>query len=143
MSCTQNANITPTPEHPEITSPPKSTATVVADPLWDSATYTDDTELGDGSKTITVLVQAGEKTVKFTVKTDAETLGDALTQVNLITGSQGPYGLMVEKVNGIQAIYQTDNAYWGLYSKGEYSMTGADTTPISDGDQYEWVYTKA
>ncbi len=113
------------------------------DTLWENATYTEDKEFGEGSKTVTVLVQAGEKTVKFTIKTDAEFLGDALIANNLVVGHEGDYGLMIDKVNGIQAIYAKDNAYWALYSRGEYAMTGVDTTPIADGDQYELVYTKA
>ncbi|HIS96773.1 MAG TPA: hypothetical protein IAD42_02240, partial [Candidatus Scatomorpha pullistercoris] len=38
--------------------------------LWDSATYTDDTELGEGATTLTVEVTAEEKTVTFTIHTD-------------------------------------------------------------------------
>lgn len=151
MACTPVSNETQTPEAPkssteistETASTPAPDSAPISDSLWANATYQEDKEFGEGSKTITVLVQAGEKNVKFTIKTDAEYLGAALTENNLVEGSVGEYGLMVEKVNGIQAVYSTDNAYWALYSRGEYSMTGADKTPIADGDQYEWVYTKA
>jgi hypothetical protein len=112
------------------------------DPLWTNATYLENTTLGEGAKTITVVVEAGNKKVVFTVKTDENNLGAALTSVGLIEGSQGPYGLMVEKVNGIQAIYDKDSAYWSLSINGEYAMSGADTTPIEDGNQFEWTYTK-
>lgn len=142
-SCTSSTNQTEVPETPKTSTTPSTTGNQTLDPLWENATYTENKELGEGEKTITVLVKAGEKTITFTVKTDAATLGDALTEHGIIEGSMGDYGLMVEKVNGIQAIYSKDNAYWALYSHGEYAMSGADQTNISDGDQYEWVYTKA
>ena len=141
-SCSQT-NVADTGELPQTENAQPTSTADNADPLWKNALSTEDTELGEGSKTIVVLVQAGEKTVKFTLKTDAEFLGTALEENGLIVGKEGPYGIMIEKVNGIQAIYEKDNAYWGLYSRGEYGMNGADTTPIADGDQYELVYTKA
>jgi hypothetical protein len=110
--------------------------------IWDDATYTEDTTLGSGSKSITVTVIAEENSVNITLKTDAENLGDALTEVNLIKGEEGDYGLMVEKVNGIKAIYSEDQSYWLFYVNDEYAMTGVDSTPISNGDCIKWVYTK-
>ena len=45
--------------------------------LWaEEATYTEDTALGSGDKTITFEVTAQEKTVTFTIKTDRDFLGD-------------------------------------------------------------------
>ena len=79
-----------------------------AEGLWASATYTEDTTLGEGSKTITVEVTAEEKTVVFTVKTDADTVGAALLEHNLIAGDQGDYGLYVKTVNGILADFDVE-----------------------------------
>lgn len=79
--------------------------------LWADATYTEDTQLGDGAKTVVVEVTAGEKTVTFTVKTDKETVGDALLEHNLVTGEQSAYGLFVKAVNGITADYDVDQTY--------------------------------
>ena len=110
--------------------------------LWTSAVYSADTELGSGEKTVTVDVVAAEKTVTFTVKTDADTLGTALADAGLIEGEKGEFGLYITAVNGIAAIWETDGAYWALSKNGEYLMTGVDTTPIADGEHYELTYTK-
>ena len=46
--------------------------------IWQDATYVQDTELGEGSKTFTFVVQVEENMVTFTIHTDAETVGKAL-----------------------------------------------------------------
>lgn len=104
---------------------------------WDEAKYDKDTELGTGSKTFTLEVCAYDKTVKFTVKTDKSTLGDALLELGLIEGDEGPYGLYVKKVNGILADYDEDQTYWALYIDGEYATTGVDTTEAVSGTVYK------
>ena len=50
---------------------------------------------------------------------------------------------MVEVVNGEQAIYAEDNAYWALYVNGEYGQYSANQQPVTDGDTYTWTYEKA
>lgn len=110
--------------------------------LWAEAMYTDDAELGNGEKTIKVEVITPEKTVTFTLHTDAKTLGEALLSHNLIEGEKGAYGLYVKKVNGILADYDIDGSYWGLNKNGEGMMTGVDGAELSDGDRYSIVYTK-
>lgn len=106
---------------------------------WADAIYRKDTELGNGSKTVLVEVKVDEQSVTFTIKTDREFLGDALMDHKLLEGEDSAYGLYVKKVNGILADYDVDQTYWGLYKNGEYSLTGVDTTPISDGEHYELV----
>ena len=113
-----------------------------AEGLWASATYTEDTTLGKGSKTITVEVTAEEKTVVFTVKTDADTVGAALLEHNLIAGDQGDYGLYVKTVNGILADFDVDQTYWSFTIAGEMAMTGVDQTELVDGTVYGLVRTK-
>lgn len=110
--------------------------------LWADAKYTEDTTFGEGAKTLKIVVEAEDKKITFTVKTDKETVGDALMEHKLIDGDQGDYGLYVKYVNGIKADYDTDKAYWSFNKNGEYMMTGVDTTNFADGDQYELVYTK-
>ena len=112
------------------------------DALWESAIYTSDTELGEGAKTVKVKVEAGEKSVTFTVKTDEKILGDALIALGIVEGEEGPYGLYIEKVNGILADYDANQSFWGFYQNGEYMMTGIDGTEFADNDSYELVYTK-
>lgn len=110
--------------------------------LWASALYTENTTLGEGAKTITVEVTAEEKTVVFTVKTDADTVGAALLEHNLIAGDEGEYGLYVKTVNGILADYDVDQTYWAFNIGGEYAMTGVDQTEITEGVVYQLVRTK-
>ena len=110
--------------------------------IWADAKYTEDTELGEGSKTVTVVVEAEEKKVTFTIHSDETILGDALTEAELIEGEEGPYGLYLKKVNGMLADYDVDQTYWGFYQNGEYMMTGVDMTEFADGDQYELVREK-
>lgn len=115
---------------------------VPAEGLWENAKYLQDTEFGNGKITVYVEVKAGEYAVTFTVKTDKETLGDALLEHELISGDQSQYGLYVKKVNGIVADFDVDKSYWAFYQDGEYMMTGVDGTAISGGEHYELVYTK-
>jgi len=110
--------------------------------LWETAQYTEDTSLGEGSKTLSVTVQTPEKAITFTVKTEAETVGEALTELGLIDGEQGPYGLYVKKVNGIVADYDIDQSYWSFAQNGEALLSGVDTTSFADGAQFEFVYVK-
>ena len=110
--------------------------------LWQDATYTKDTTFGEGATTVKVEVIAGDKSVVFTIKTDKSTLGNALLEHSLVEGETSTYGLYIKKVNGIRADYDIDGAYWGFTKGGEYMMTGVDSTTISDGEQYELVWTK-
>ena len=103
------------------------------------ATRPDTTE---GAKTITVEVVHSDETSKtFTYQTDAEYLGEVLLDEGLIQGEQGDYGLYILEVDGEQAIYEEDGAYWALFQGDEYAMLGADQTVINDGDQFSLVYT--
>lgn len=110
--------------------------------IWADATYTEDKEFGEGAKTIKVEVIADEKSVTFTIKTDAQTLGEALLAHTLVEGEEGQFGLYIKKVNGMLADYDVDGTYWGLTKDGEYVMSGADTTDIADGEHYELTKTK-
>ncbi|MBQ8720038.1 MAG: DUF4430 domain-containing protein [Clostridia bacterium] len=112
------------------------------DKLWDNATYTSDTEFGEGEKTVEVEVKIGDRSVTFTIHSDEQYLGDALLAHSLIAGDEGAYGLYIKTVNGVLADYDVDASYWGFYQNGEYMMTGVDTTEFSDGEHYELVYTK-
>lgn len=95
--------------------------------------------LGEGSVKFTfIVVDADGNETNFVVSTDKETVGDALLELNLIEGEEGDYGLYVKTVNGITADYDTDHTYWAFYVNGEYSNTGVDSTPVNEGDTYEF-----
>jgi len=110
--------------------------------IWGNAMYTEDTELGDGEKTVKVEVIAEEKSVTFTIHSDKETVGEALSEHKLIDGEEGPYGLYVKFVNGIKADYDENQTYWAFSKDGESLNTGVDVTELEDGEKYELVYTK-
>ena len=110
--------------------------------LWETATYSEDTVLGEGEKTFLLEVTAEEKTVTFTVKTDKETVGAALAEQELIVGEQSEYGLYTKVVNGITADFDVNKRYWAFYIDGEYATSGVDTTKITEGTTYQLVYSK-
>ena len=110
--------------------------------IWQNATYVQDTELGEGSKTLVVKVEVEENSVTFTIHTDAETVGEALLNLGLIAGEESQYGLYIKQVNGMTADYDVDQTYWAFYINGEYAMAGADTTPISAGEVYSLVRSR-
>ena len=82
-------------------------------------------------------------TTKFLIKTDKTVVGEALLEVGLISGENGPYGLMVDTVNGITADYNKDKAYWAFYTNGEYATKGVDQTEIDPTATYSFVKTPA
>ena len=113
-----------------------------AEGLWENATYRSDKEFGKGEKTVEVEVKVEEQSVTFTINTDADTLGAALLEHELIAGEEGQFGIYVKSVNGIVADYDVDKSYWGFYQNGEYLMSGVDTTAIVGGEHFEIVYSK-
>ena len=116
--------------------------TIAPEGLWANATYLEDTSFGEGAKTVTVKVIVEGRSVTFTIKTDAKTLGEALLAHGLVAGDQGDFGLYIKYVNGIRADYDLDKRYWNFTKNGEYMMTGADMTEIADGEAYEFTYSK-
>ena len=113
-----------------------------AEGLWENATYRSDKEFGKGEKTVEVEVKVEEQSVTFTIHTDADTLGEALLEHELIAGEDSQYGIYVKTVNGILADYDVNKSYWGFYQNGEYLMSGVDTTAIVGGEHFEIVYSK-
>ena len=95
------------------------------------------TQLGEGSTefAFSVVDKEGNE-MAFTIHTDQETVGEALSELGLIEGDESEYGLYVKTVNGITADYDTDGVYWAFYVNGEYAQTGVDATTITAGDSY-------
>lgn len=110
--------------------------------LWETATYTADTEFGEGKTPLKVIVKAGEQSVTFTINTDKKTVGEALLEHKLIEGEQGDYGLYIKSVNGIVADYDADKTYWAFYEGEEYAAASVDATNITEGVTYKLERTK-
>ncbi len=99
-----------------------------------------------GSKSITIeVVDSSQKTTSYDVKTDAEFLRQAMDETDGLTysGEEGDYGIMLSTVNDERADYEKDGAYWSVMVNGEYGNYGIDDQPVTDGDVYQIVYTKA
>lgn len=96
-------------------------------------------QLGEGSTKFdfTVVDKEGNQTA-FEIHTDKETVGQALLELELIAGDEGPYGLYVKTVNGITADFDKDGVYWAFYINGEYAVTSVDGTKITEGDHYSF-----
>ena len=102
-----------------------------------SVTACDDDSLGTGEKQFTFEAHHADGTVNtVTVNTDKSTVGEALIEIEMISGEEGPYGLMVMTVDGETHKYEDDGKYWAFYINGEYAMSGVDTTEITDGATY-------
>ena len=94
---------------------------------------------GEGQKAFAFFVMDSEgNETHFMVKTDKETVGEALVEVGLISGEEGPYGLYVKTVNGITLDYEKDKAYWAFYEENAYANVGVDKTPVTEGAVYSF-----
>ncbi len=99
-------------------------------------------ETTEGAKTLTVDIVHSDGTSKtVTVNTDAEYVGEALLEEGIVEGEQFDYGLYMSTVDGEEAVYEVDSAYWAFYVNGEYATTGIDVTPIEEGVSYSIEYT--
>ncbi len=104
---------------------------------------TDITILGEGEKKFAFIVVDSEKNeTVFAIQTDKETVGEALLELELISGEEGDYGLYVKAVNGITADYDKHGTYWAFYINDEYATSGVDKTIITEGDTYTFKVEK-
>lgn len=98
--------------------------------------------VAEGAKTISVtVVHADGSEKQFQYRTDEEYLGPVLLAEGLAEGEDGPYGLTICVVDGEKADWNENQSYWALYIGEEYAATGADSTPVKDGDSFKLVYT--
>ena len=105
--------------------------------LWEQATYTKDATLGNGKTTVEVEFVIEDQSITITLKTDKETLGEALYEHSLINDPS-----FFDTANGIKADWNADKAYWGFYEGENYMMMGVDDVKLSGGEHYRLVYTK-
>ena len=99
-------------------------------------------ETAEGAKAyaVTVVHSDGPQKV-FLYRTDAEVLDDALLAEGLIAGEEGPYGLTVITVDGEDAVWDSDNAYWAIWIGEEMATTGISEMPVYDGSSFRLEYT--
>ena len=107
----------------ETTAPPAETTPV--------------TEVGEGAANFELtIVDKDGVTHLYRVHTNVGMMGEALTEVDLIDGEQGPYGMYIKSVLGQVLDYETDGMYWSFYVNGEYAQTGVDQIPVEHDGKY-------
>ena len=96
----------------------------------------------EGSKSFTVQVVHADGIAKeFRYTSDGEYVGPVLIEAGLIGGKEGAWGMYIETVDGEDAVFETDGAYWALYVGEEYAAQSIELTPLEDGGVYSLVYT--
>lgn len=91
-------------------------------------------ELGEGKTEFNFsVVTLDGKEEKFLIHTDKTTVGDALTELGLIEGEEGQYGLYVKKVNGIP---ESDGAYWMIYENNQMAVVAISQLEVKNGESY-------
>ena len=95
-----------------------------------------------GSKAYTVTVVHKDGSVKdFSYRTDEEYLAGALLEEGLVSGEDTQYGLTIITVDGEEAVWATDNAYWAIRVGEEMATTGISEIPVYDSNAYTLEYT--
>lgn len=97
-----------------------------------------------GSKTVTIQIVDDQKQLtNYEIHTDAEYLRQAMEGCKGLTfiGSEGPYGLMLQTINGVSANYEKNQAWWSIYVNNELGNYGIDQQPVADGDVFRLEYT--
>lgn len=98
-------------------------------------------ETSVGAKAITVIVDYGDETSDtFEIATDAEFLREAIEEEVGLEGDESEFGLFIKTVNGVTAD-EAQQQWWCITKSGEAVMSGVDTTPVADGDQFELTLT--
>ena len=111
--------------------------TVDKEGIWENATYLSDTTLGKGEKSVSFTVEAEDQSITITLKTDKNTLGEAMYEHDLINDPT-----FFDTLNGMQASWEKDQAYWAFYHGEDLMMVGVGDTTIEGGEAYRFVYTK-
>ena len=105
--------------------------------------YTEDTTLGTGDTTFTLIVEhINDKKITFTINTNEAILSNALTGVGILEGHDSTYGLYIDSVNGVTHDFNVDQTYWAIYEGDEYAQTGIDGITIVNGATYKLVASK-
>lgn len=95
-------------------------------------------ELGSGAVDFYLDVTLSETEARhFLIHTDAETVGAALNELNLVGGKDGLYNTVCGKTLD----WNADHMYWAFYVDGAYASAGMDDTPVVAGSRYALTAT--
>ncbi len=92
-----------------------------------------------GDKTITFEVVTADGTETFTINTNALYLADALLEQGIIDEKSADG--MYTTINGVEALWENDEAWWNITKDGVACNFGLNEQPIADGDTFAAVYT--
>ena len=81
--------------------------------------------------------------MQWQLSTDQVYLADALLEIGLVEGDEGPRGLMITRVAGIRADFELDQAWWQVLVNGEASLVGVSQIEIEPGAVYTLEKTPA
>ena len=105
--------------------------------IWENADYLSDTTVGKGDKTVTLTVTAEGQSVVLTVKTDKDTLGDALYELKIVNDAS-----FFDTCIGMKADWEKDKAYWAFKIDGQMATYGIGDAKIEGGESFTIEYTK-
>jgi len=96
---------------------------------------------GEGtSLSVTVVVTLPDGTQNtHELTTTKSTLGEALDDEGLIERDDKN---MIIAVDGVEASWVADQAYWAFYIGEDFAMHGVDEEVMQNGNIYEFRYTK-
>ena len=130
-------------EAPDTSEPPKAADTVSGVPIATEESAELITEIGEGKTQFDFSVVFADGTKKYyAVSTDKKTVGEALLELGLIAGDEGPYGLYVKTVDGVTVDYDKDGKYWAFYENDTMASAGVDMTEIKEGESYAFKVSK-
>ena len=95
----------------------------------------------EGQKQLTVIVIHRDGSNRsFSLDTQEGYLGRALVEAGIVADDQGDYGLYIQTADG-ETADSAKQEWWCVTKGGEKVSTGADSTPIAQGEQYELTLT--
>lgn len=114
-----------------------------ADTRPDTAeTHLDSTTDAQLQKTITVIVVHADKSEKRFSYTTAESYLDKVLLAQGLIPAGNIVDGMFTVVDGEEASWQKDKAYWALYIDEQYALVGICDAKVEDGAVYKLIYTK-
>lgn len=100
---------------------------------------TEKTVKGNKEITVTVIKEDENYKKEHIHRTDAEKLGVALDEMEIIEADKSDFGRRVTKVDGINTEMAKEQ-WWNITINGEDAQTGIDDIVIKDGDKIEFIY---
>lgn len=100
------------------------------------------TILGDEDSKYSFIFKAVHKDGKetsFGIRTNKETIGEALVEADLLGGREESTGYVVYTIDHVKHDHNTEGFYWVLYIDGELAEVDVMKTAIENGSTYEFI----